>query len=144
MDASVPKHQPPFTLNNKILSQVAEISEAVGRLSVVFEQEQSLKLRRINRMRSIQGSLAIEGNTLSDEQITAILDGKRVIASPKELKEASNVIAVYDQLDEWQPQKEKHIFAATQKTTQITTQNQQAILKLLSCTFKPSRITAVE
>ncbi len=112
MDASVPKHQPPFTLNNKILSQVAEISEAVGRLSVVLEQEQSLKLRRINRMRTIQGSLAIEGNTLSEEQITAILDGKRVIAPPKEVKEASNAIAVYDKLDEWQPEKEKHLLAA--------------------------------
>ncbi len=66
MDASVPKHRPQFTLNNKILSQVAEISEAVGRLSVVFEHEQSLKLRRISRMRTIQGSLAIEGSNLSE------------------------------------------------------------------------------
>ncbi|TQV87564.1 Fic family protein [Aliikangiella coralliicola] len=108
----MPKHQPPFTLNNKILSQVAEISEAMGRLSVVFEQEQSLKLRRVNRMRTIQGSLAIEGNTLSEEQITAILDGKRIIAPPKEVKEASNAIAVYEQLDQWQPEKGKHLLAA--------------------------------
>ena len=108
----MPNYKPPFTLNNKILSQVAEISEVVGRLSVAFEQEQTIKLRRINRMRTIQGSLAIEGNTLSEEQITAILDGKRVIAPPKEVKEASNAIAVYDQLGQWQPEKEEHLLAA--------------------------------
>ena len=94
----MPNYQPPFTLNNKILTLVAEISNKVGRLSVEFEQSQ-LRLRKLNRMRTIQGALAIEGNTLSEEQITAMLEGKRVIAPPKEVQEAHNAIAVYDQLD---------------------------------------------
>ncbi|MDP3695700.1 MAG: hypothetical protein Q8R42_06270 [Desulfocapsaceae bacterium] len=61
------------------------ISETVGRLSVLTDTVKYLWLRRINRIRTIQGSLAIEGNTLSEEQITAILDGKRVIAPPREI-----------------------------------------------------------
>lgn len=55
-----------------------------------------MQLRRINRIRTVQGSLAIEGNALSEEQITAILDGKRVIAPPKDVQEARNALAVYE------------------------------------------------
>ena len=83
----MPDYQPPFTITSKILKQVAVISEKVGRLSVQAETEQALRLRRINRIRTIQGSLAIEGNTLSQQQITAILEGKRVIAPPREIQE---------------------------------------------------------
>ena len=110
----MPKHKykPPFSLNDKILSLVATISESVGRLSVQFEQEQNLKLRRVNRMRTIQGSLAIEGNTLSEEQITAILDGKHVMAPIKEIKEAHNAILAYDQLQSWKVYSEQDLLAA--------------------------------
>jgi Fic family protein len=107
----MPNYEPPFTLNNKILTLVANISNKVGRLSVEFEQSQ-LRLRKVNRMRTIQGSLAIEGNTLSEEQITAMLEGKRVIAPPKEVQEAHNAIGVYDQLDRWQAAKEADLLAA--------------------------------
>jgi len=107
----MPNYEPPFTLNNKILTLVANISNKVGRLSVEFEQSQ-LRSRKVNRMRTIQGSLAIEGNTLSEEQITAMLEGKRVIAPPKEVQEAHNAIEVYDQLDRWQPAKEADLLAA--------------------------------
>lgn len=99
----MPNYQPPFTLTNKTLTLVAKISEAVGRLTAEFEQEKLLRLRKVNRMRTVQGSLAIEGNTLSEEQITAILDGKRVIAPPKEVQEAHNAIAAYDVIGDWLP-----------------------------------------
>lgn len=59
---------------------------------MLSEQAAALCLRRINRIRTIQGSLAIEGNTLSEEQITAILEGKRMIAPPREIQEARNAI----------------------------------------------------
>ncbi|MCK4503858.1 MAG: hypothetical protein KAU22_12555 [Desulfuromonadales bacterium] len=75
-------YQPPYNITPVILNLVAQISEAVGRLSVQTDNEKALRLRRINRIRAIQGSLAIEGNTLSTEQITAILDGKVVVAPP--------------------------------------------------------------
>ena len=108
--------QPPFTITNAILKLVADISEALGRLSaeVALEEktEKNIRLRRVNRMRTIQGSLAIEGNTLSGEQITLILDGKRVIAPPKEVKEAHNAIAAYELLETWQFANEKDLLSA--------------------------------
>lgn len=89
MNNQAPYH-PPFTITPAIVNLVAEISETVGRLSVLTDAIKDLRLRRINRIRTIQGSLAIEGNTLSEEQITAILDGKRVIAPPREILEVRN------------------------------------------------------
>jgi len=97
----LPDYQPPFTLNNEMVSLVAEISEMAGRLTVLWENDSALRLRRINRIRSVTGSLAIEGNTLSEEQITAVLDGKRVIAPAREIQEAHNALAAYEQMASW-------------------------------------------
>lgn len=105
-------YQPPFTLTRDIVSLVAEIGEHVGRLSVQLEQESQLRLRRINRIRTVAGSLAIEGNTLSEAQITAILEGKRVIAPPREIQEARNALAAYEQLPGWNPLQQVDLLAA--------------------------------
>lgn len=105
-------YQPPFTITSDILNLVANISEAIGRLSVEFEQQKLLRLRKVNRMRTVQGSLAIEGNTLSEAQITAILEGKRVIAPPKEVQEAHNAIAAYEAIGSWQPSSSEDLLAA--------------------------------
>ncbi len=105
-------YNPPFTITTEMLNRVADISQQVGRLTAEFEQEKLLRLRKVNRMRTVQGSLAIEGNTLSAEQITAILDGKRVIAPPKEVLEAQNAIAAYDTISTWQPADSKDLLAA--------------------------------
>ncbi len=104
--------QPPFTLTPAILRLVAEIAEVIGRLSAQVASSATLRLRRINRIRTIQGSLAIEGNTLSEEQITAVLEGKRVIAPPREIQEARNAIAAYDRVEQWQPQVEGDLLKA--------------------------------
>lgn len=111
------QYQPPFTVSNKILALVTNISEAVGRLSVNFvnEEEHELRLRKINQMRTIQGSLAIEGNTLTVAQITSILDGKRIIAPPKEVQEAHNAINTYKALLKWQPSSEPDLLNAHKK-----------------------------
>jgi len=82
---------PPYTLTSAILHRVADICEALGRLARELDAN-ALKLRRINRIQTIQGSLAIEGNTLDVAQITAILDGKRVIAPPLQIQEVRNAI----------------------------------------------------
>ncbi len=105
-------YQPPYTITPAILRLVAEIGEAVGRLSVQSDTGQALHLRRIHRIRTIQGSLAIEGNTLSEEQITAILDGKRVIAPQWDIQEARNAIAAYERFDQWQPYAEEDLLTA--------------------------------
>jgi Fic family protein len=103
---------PPFTLTPAILNLSTQIAERVGRLSVLDEQSRSLHLRRLSRIRTVHGSLAIEGNTLSEEQITAILDGKRVLAPPREIQEAHNALATYDRLDTWVAHVESDLLAA--------------------------------
>lgn len=108
----MPYYQSPFTISPTLLNLLAQISEAVGRLTAGVDQSQSLRLRRLNRIRTIQGSLAIEGNTLSEEQITAILDGKRVLAPPRDITEAHNAIAVYDQMSKFSPHHEADLLEA--------------------------------
>ncbi len=108
------KYQPPYTITQEILNRVAAISEAVGRLSVLTDQARALRLRRINRIRTIHGSLAIEGNTLSEAQITAIVEGKRIIAPPREVQEVKNALAAYDRFDIWRPEEEKELLEAHQ------------------------------
>ena len=103
---------PPFNITAAIISLVAEISQRIGRLSVLEESSQIIRLRRTNRIRTIQGSLAIEGNTLSVEQITAILEGKRVIAPPREIQEVRNAVKAYEQLDTWQPYSQEDLLGA--------------------------------
>ncbi len=105
-------YQPPYTITLAIVSLVADISERMGYLSALESEARTLYLRRINRIRTIQGSLAIEGNTLSQEQITAILEGKRVIAPPREILEVKNAIKVYDLFQQWRPASEKDLLAA--------------------------------
>jgi Fic family protein len=109
---SVSACQPPYTITPEILNRVAAIGEAIGRLTVLTDQARALRLRRINRIRTIHGSLAIEGNTLSEAQITAILDGKRVIAPPREVQEVKNALAAYDLFDSWKPETEKDLLEA--------------------------------
>ena len=105
-------YQPPYTITPAIVNLVAEISETIGRLTVLTDQARALRLRRINRIRTIHGSLAIEGNTLSEAQITAILEGKRVIAPPREVQEVKNALAAYDRFDSWKPEAEKDLLEA--------------------------------
>ena len=103
---------PPFTLTPAILNLCTHIAERVGRLAVQEEQSRSLYLRRLGRIRTVHGSLAIEGNTLSEEQITAILDGKRVLAPPRDIQEAHNALSTYECLGKWLPHTESDLLAA--------------------------------
>ena len=96
--------QPPFKITNKIIGLVADIAELVGRLnSATNRLSTNPMLRRSNRIRTIHGSLAIEQNTLSLEQVTAILNGKHVLAPPKDIAEVKNAYEIYDRLDELNP-----------------------------------------
>lgn len=95
--------QPPFQITNKIIDDVAEISEQIGRLSARDHLSANPNLRRINRIRTIYGSLAIEQNILSLEQVTAVLNGKHVLAPPKDIAEVKNAYEIYERLDELDP-----------------------------------------
>ena len=94
---------PPFVITPAILRQVAAISEALGRLALSPVAVGLPRLRRQNRIRTIQASLAIEGNTLNLEQVTAILDGKKVMGAPREIQEVRNAILAYDRVELWKP-----------------------------------------
>ena len=83
-------------MTDKMTSLIAEISEQVGRITVLQEGTISPHLRRENRIRTIHSSLAIEHNSLSLEQVTAILDGKRVLGNPNEIKEVQNAYEAYE------------------------------------------------
>lgn len=89
-------YKPPFHMTDKMTSLIAEISEQVGRITVLQEGTISPHLRRENRIRTIHSSLAIEHNSLSLEQVTAILDGKRVLGNPNEIKEVQNAYETYE------------------------------------------------
>lgn len=95
--------QPPFQITNKIIDDVAKISELIGRLSARNHLSANPNLRRTNRIRTIYGSLAIEQNTLSLEQVTAVLNGKHVLAPPKDIAEVKNAYEIYERLDELDP-----------------------------------------
>lgn len=89
-------YKPPFHMTDKMTSLIAEISEQVGRITVLQEGTISPHLRRENRIRTIHSSLAIEHNSLSLEQVTAILNGKRVLGNPNEIKEVQNAYEAYE------------------------------------------------
>lgn len=95
--------QPPFEINERIMADVIEIAELVGRVSVTDKISMNPTLRRTNRIQTIYSSLAIEQNTLDIEQVTAVLSGKRVIASPKDIAEVQNAYEIYDNMDKLNP-----------------------------------------
>ena len=104
--------QPPFEITNKIVDLVAQVAELAGRLSVSDRLSADPVLRRANRIRTIHGSLAIEQNTLSLEQVTAVLGGKQVLAPPKDVAEVKNAYEIYERLDGLDPYSIDDLLAA--------------------------------
>ena len=103
---------PPFTITDEIMTLVAGIAERVGHLTASVDQLPAPHLRKENRIKTIQSSLAIENNSLSIEQVTAILEGKRVLGAPNEIKEVKNAIDAYELLLELNPCKPKDLLKA--------------------------------
>lgn len=95
------KMRPPYQITDKILDLVAYISEKIGEINATHLYKPTTELRKKNRIKTIQSSLEIEGNTLTEEQITALLENKRVIAPKKDIVEVQNAIKVYEQLKQF-------------------------------------------
>lgn len=106
-----PETTPPYTITSSIVDLVERIGEAIGRVEEVSGRA-DLRLRRANRIRSIRGSLAIEGNTLTEEQISTILDGEPVVASLREIQEVRNAIKVYEKFTQWNPANQTDLLKA--------------------------------
>ena len=96
-------YEPPFAITPEILSLVAEISGRVGGLEALRSEVTVPQLRRGNRVKVIQASLAIEGNTLTLDQVTAVLEGKRILGAPREIQEVKNAFAVYEKIVDFIP-----------------------------------------
>lgn len=93
----------PFQITTEILNLVAEICELTGQLSTHSKLNNSPQLRRTNRIKTIYSSLAIEQNTLTLDQVTAVISGKRILAPPKDIAEVQNAYEIYDRLDTLDP-----------------------------------------
>ena len=89
-------YKPPFTVSPKAINLIASISGQIERYAIKMEQEDTLRLRRANRIKTIHSSLAIEGNTLSEGEVQAVLEGKTVVAPLKEVQEVRNAIKTYE------------------------------------------------
>ncbi|APC96543.1 Fic family protein [Francisella frigiditurris] len=103
------KYQPPYTITPKIISLVADISQEIGKITATSQIERDLRLRKINQVKTIRGTLAIEGNTLDESHITAILEGKRILAPQKEILEIRNAIKTYDKFQNLNYKEEKDL-----------------------------------
>ncbi len=97
--------RPPYQITDKILKLVVTISERLGEINAIHLYKPPTELRKKNRIKTIQSSLEIEGNTLTEKQITALLNDKRVIAPQKDIVEVQNAIKVYEQLRTFNPKK---------------------------------------
>ena len=105
-------YQPPCTLSSSILALVAAIAEISGRVSSLTAPTMAPQLRRANQIRTIHASLAIENNTLTLAQVTAVFDGKHVAGHPREIQEVRNAIVAYDGLAAWSPHSMADLLAA--------------------------------
>ena len=103
---------PPFRMTDEIIDLIAQIAESVGEISSLEKSPRQLELRKENRIKTIHSSLAIENNSLSIEQITAIIEGKRVLGSPNEIQEVKNALQVYELLLTLNPYEEKDLLMA--------------------------------
>ena len=93
--------KPPYDITPKILKQISSISEKIGEINANFLSKPSPQLRKQSRIKTIHASLQIEGNTLTEEQITALIENKRVIGPEKDVMEVLNAIKVYENLKEF-------------------------------------------
>ncbi|MFV1983304.1 MAG: Fic family protein, partial [Thiohalomonadales bacterium] len=96
------EYKPPYTITSKMVNFISEISQELGRIEHNEKKNITPHLRKKNLIKTLAGTLAIEGNHLGEEKITAILDGKRVLGTMVELAEVEGAINAYKQLEHYQ------------------------------------------
>ena len=88
-------YTPPFNISAEAINKIAEISAQIERYAIRLEQKDALQLRKVNRIKTIHSSLAIEGNGLTESEVCDIIDGKMVVAPLREIQEVKNAIKTY-------------------------------------------------
>lgn len=106
------EYKPPFTITETITNLTIEIGELVGRITEKENLSVNPRLRRSNRIKTIYSSLAIEHNTMSLEQVSDVIDGKRVLAPPKDIREVKNAYEAYEELQKMDPYSMKDLLKA--------------------------------
>lgn len=104
--------KPPYEITNTILSLYGQITEALGICQSILLVKPEAKLRKQNRIKTIHSSLAIEGNTLNIEHVTALIENTHVVGPKKDILEVQNAIKAYDQLNDFNPKKLKDFLKA--------------------------------
>lgn len=104
--------KPPYDITPNILKLIRSISEKIGEVNATYLSKQSPQLRKQNRIKTIHSSLQIEGNTLTEEQITALIENKRVIGPEKDVIEVINAIKVYEKLKDYSYSSDKSFLKA--------------------------------
>jgi len=107
--------KPPYDITPTILKLITTIAEKLGEINATYLNKQKPQLRKENRIKTIHSSLQIEGNTLTEEQITALLENKRIIGPKKDILEVLNAIQVYENLDKYKFNSEKNFLKAHAK-----------------------------
>ena len=102
-------NKPPYQITPRIVTLIEQIGEALGAHVTTIND---LRLRKIHRIQTIHGSLAIEGNTLTEEQISTLLEGRSVVAPPREIQEVRNAIKAYDEFQTWHPEQQNDLLKA--------------------------------
>lgn len=106
--------KPPYDITPRILKLLTSISEKIGTVNASFLNKPSPLLRKQNKIRTIHSSLKIEGNTLTEEQITALIENKKVIGPKKDIIEVLNAIKIYENLEKYNPLSDKSFLLAHQ------------------------------
>lgn len=104
--------KPPYSITPPILKLISEISVRIGEVNANLLNKPSPQLRKTNRIKTIQSSLQIEGNALTLDQVTALVENKRVIGPEKDINEVRNAIEVYDSLSDYDPLSERSFLKA--------------------------------
>lgn len=105
-------YQPPFHMTEEITNLIVEIGLYVGSITTYETMHQNPVLRRNNRIKSIYSSLAIEQNTLSLDQVSDVINGKRVLAPPQDIREVKNAYEAYERASELKPYSVKNLLYA--------------------------------
>lgn len=105
-------YQPPFTMNEEITNLIVEIGEYVGTITAYDAMRPNPILRKVNRVKTIYSSLAIEQNTLSLEQVTDVINGKRILGPPQDIREVKNAYEAYERVSALDPYSIKNLLLA--------------------------------
>ena len=93
--------RPPFEITTSSIQLLAEIERLLGQYEGRHHPRPAPQLRRSLRVRTVQGSVAIEGNTLTEQQITALIEGKRFVGPQREILEVRNALTAYQLMGDW-------------------------------------------